>query len=236
MRSPHIIIALGLFVGAQVLLFNACATNEGSEPTFDVPRPTYGQQESAPTKTKTAKASAQAQAQAAAPIPLPTDGTMMRHTLRQVAEYDSYRMERLVDREINLKEDDNESYLNQVAITLGQTVFIQPHFTERETALKVLKGKIDQEDYVVVVEKAANDLLSIAKTSPSASDQAGAMVALTNLVTEVRSMKRPELKDILQKIANANLTISEAAQKYASDPMERLVSPSSEAQVALKSL
>lgn len=229
---------VSIFSVAIGLMAAGCATSEGTDATFDVPTPSYyGQPPAQPGTSHSSATSSNAAAVKSDTTPPPAVGTsMMRHTLRQLAEYDAYKMGRLVNREINIKDDDDDSYLNQVAITLGQTVFIQPHFTEREVALRELKGKIDQEDYMVVLKMAADNLLQIVETSSSASDQAGGMVALTNLVTEVRALKRPELRPILQKIADANLKISEDAQKYAADPMEQLVSPSAEAVNALKAL
>lgn len=164
------------------------------------------------------------------------DNGVMRHKLRDLVEYDTSRMTKLVNKELNMKENNDEAFLNNASDVLSQTVMVQPNFTEREAAIRELKGKLDQEDYLEVMRRAANNLLSIATTSPAPSDQAGALVALRNLVVEAKGMKRPELKATLQKIAAANLQISEAAKKYAGEPMESLTSPSIEAASALQSL
>ena len=241
-------------VAASSLLLGGCASTEGTEKTFDVPLPSYYKQAAAANNStadslriqksdssstnssgsKMSKNSASTGANAAPSNPI--DSNMMRHSLRQIVEYDNYKMSRLVDREIDLKTADNDVFLGQVAVTLGQTVMLQPHFTERETALRELKGKIDQDDYVLVIERAANDLLMIIRSSQTPSDQAGATVALTNLVTEIKSLKRSELREVLQKIADANISVSDQARHYAQDPMEKIVSPSDEAQSALKTL
>jgi hypothetical protein len=237
---------LGLIIAllAQTALFAACATNEGEYATFTIPgsgSPQYASSNSSSTSSGTDSSKAIPKAEQVKSVSAPemsrgSDGAMMKHNLRQIVEYDTYKMTKLVNREINMKEDSTDAFLDQVAATLGQTVFLQPHFTEREVALRELKGKVDQEEYVIVLEKAADSLMSILKSSGAASDQAGATIALTNLVVEVKALKRPELKGILQKIAVARLKVSDDAKRYAVQSMQGLISPSQEAETALKAL
>lgn len=158
---------------------------------------------------------------------------MMRHTLREIVEYDVSKMFRLLHKELDLKESDEEAFYNQAAAVLGQTVMLQTHYTERDAATREFKSRIDNEDYIVIVDRAADQLIHISQSSPFASDQVGAVVALTNLVLEIKSSKRPELKSTLQKIANAKLNVSTEAKKYARDSMEKLPSPVAEAKNAL---
>jgi hypothetical protein len=157
---------------------------------------------------------------------------IMRHSLREMVRYDSYNMSRLVDKEINMKEKDEDAFLKDATMVLTQTVLVQPHYVEREVALRELKGKLDQEDYIVILGQAADNLIFLAR-SANASDQAGAIVGLNNLVMESNMLHRPELRPTLQKIAEANIQVSTEAKKYAEEPMERLMSPSTSAQLVL---
>jgi hypothetical protein len=157
---------------------------------------------------------------------------VMRHSLRELVRYDAYNMSRLVNKEINLKEKDEDAFLKDASMVLTQTVLIQPHYFEREVALRELKSKLDPEDYIVILGQAAENLIYLSK-SANASDQAGAIVGLNNLIMETNSLHRTELKPILQKIADANIEASTEAKHYAEEPMERLTSPSTSAQLAL---
>jgi hypothetical protein len=157
----------------------------------------------------------------------------MRHSLRELVHYDSYTMTRLVDKELNMRETDEDAFLRDATMVLTQTVIVQPHFPERQAALRELKAKLDQEDYIYILQKASDNLVYLIKNSPAPSDQATALVGLKNLVLEAKTLNREELKPSLQKIADAHIQVSQAAQQYADEPMMQLVSPSSEAELAL---
>jgi transposase-like protein len=66
--------------------------------------------------------------------------------------------------------------------------------------------------------------------SETPATQATAVVALTNLIKEARTNKSDDYSDIIQKVAKAEIEISEEAQNYARYPIAKLVSPSDEAQ------
>jgi hypothetical protein len=217
MKSRLYILTIAA-VAALTAVTTACSTNSmQNDGMISEQPPTYGVPDGSPVQQQ-------------------QQPHMLRHTLRQIVEYDVTKMLYLVNHEINMKESDEEIFLNQAASVLSGTVMIQPHFTERETAIHELKGKLDQEDYIVVLSRAADQLIQIYQTSPYASDQAGALVALTNLVVEMKSSHRPELKSTMQKIASADLKVKDEARKYARESMDRLVSPSTEAQTALQTM
>ena len=134
-----------------------------------------------------------------------------------------------------MKEKDETAFLRDAEMVLTQTVLVQPHFPERQVALRELKSKLDQEDYLVILEQAADNLLYLAK-STNPSDQAGAIVALNNLIIEGDTLHRPELRPTLQKIADTTIHISKEAKHYAEEPMAKLNSPSAMAQLALAPL
>ena len=157
---------------------------------------------------------------------------VMRHSLREMVHYDSYNMSRLVNKEINMKEQDDDAFLRGATMVLTQTVLIQPHYVERQVALRELKSKLDQEDYIVILQQAADNLIFLAK-SENPSDQAGAIVGLNNLIQESNTLHRTELTSTIQKIADANIQVSSEAKKYAAEPMERLTSPSTSAAIVL---
>jgi len=162
----------------------------------------------------------------------PTTPTM-RHSLRDLVRFDSNKMMKLVDAEMNMRETDEDAFLRDATMVLTQTVLVQPSFTEREVALRELKAKLDPEDYIFILQKASDNLISLIKNSPAPSDQATALVGLKNLVIEAKTLNREELKATIQKIADAHIQVSKAAQRYADEPMLQLVSPSSEAELAL---
>lgn len=157
----------------------------------------------------------------------------MRHSLREMVHYDSYKMSRLVDQEMNMRETDEDAFLRDALMVLTQTVLVQPNYTEREVALHQLKSKLDQEDYIYILQKASDNLIYLISNSTAPSDQATALVGLKNLVLEAKGLNRVELKPMLQKIADAHIQVSSSAQRYADEPMQQLISPSSEAELAL---
>jgi hypothetical protein len=158
---------------------------------------------------------------------------VMRHNLREIVQYDSFKMDQMVNKEINLKEPDEDIFLRNISTVLAETVFIQPDFEERESALHEIKSKLEQEDYTYVISLASDVLLDVIQTSRVASDQATALVGLENLVVEARSLNRSELKPTLQKIVDAKIHVSAEAVAYAREPMDQLISPSAEALSAL---
>jgi Mg2+ and Co2+ transporter CorA len=166
----------------------------------------------------------------------PSETKTMRHNLREVVEYDIAKMIHLVNIEINMKETNEDLFLANASSVLAETVLIQPHYTEREGALKELKGKIDQDDYSYVLQKAAENLLAIIQNSRSSADKATALVGLKNWVIEAKTLKQPELKDMLRKIADLHIAVTDDAKRYAQEPMQNLISPSLEAETALKTL
>lgn len=170
----------------------------------------------------------------AVPHAFGSSSSSMRHSLREIMNYDASKMVNLVNKEIESDKDD-DAYLTVLARILAQTVLIQPHFTEREAAVRELKGKITQEDYIDVVKRAGDVLLSIADSSEGA-DEATAKMGLLNFVIEARSLHNAGLKPILKKIAEAKLELSESAKKYADESMQKIASASSEAQAALQKL
>jgi hypothetical protein len=161
------------------------------------------------------------------------DINTVRHTLKEVATYDEVKMVKLVQKEINLKEEDDNAYLENVATVLAETVLIQPDYGAREAGLKELRGKLEPEEFPLVVEIAASRLLAKAQ-SPDPAVQATVFVALTNLVTEARAAKKADYKATLQKIADANLVVSDEARNYARYPIRKIISPSVEAKAVLE--
>ncbi len=162
----------------------------------------------------------------------PTAPTM-RHSLKELVHLDSYKMTRLVNKEMNMQEGNEETFLREATMVLTQTVLVQPQYPEREAAIHELKGKLDQEDYIYILQKAADDFIYLIRNNPAPSDQATALVGLKNLVLEASSLNRTDLKPTIQKIADAHIEVSQAAQKYADEPMMQLTSPSTQATLAL---
>lgn len=161
---------------------------------------------------------------------------LLRHSLRDLIHYDKLTMIRLVNKEINMKEENDERFLNNVADVLGQTVMLQPEFGAREASLRQLRGKLDNEEYIEVVERATNRLIGVAALVSSGADQASLFVALTNLIVEIKSLKREELKTSLEKIANAKLELNKEGKRYSMETLKRITSPSEDAKVVLSSL
>ena len=165
----------------------------------------------------------------------------IRHTIREVAEYDIPKMISLMNKEFNSKTTNEEKYFRQAVAVYGQTILIQPHFDEREATIREFKSKIEQSEYLDVIPKAAEDLISFTQ-SDNPSDQASALLALTNLVVEVRSIyahekeAQPDLKALLYRIRDAKLKVSDNAKRYAHEQVSELVSPSDEAGSALNTL
>jgi hypothetical protein len=163
------------------------------------------------------------------PCAAPTD-------VREILLCDTPAMEKLVRNTINMKETNDEKFYNSAADAYILALS-HPRFTERDAAIKELKGKIEQEYYVVIIKRATEKLLTKVHASTIAA-QATAMVALTNLVVEARALKREELKETLQKIADADLQISDDLNKWVRQPLlgEDLISPSQQAKKALAAL
>ncbi|MDZ4677411.1 MAG: hypothetical protein SGI74_07860 [Oligoflexia bacterium] len=165
------------------------------------------------------------------------DTCKLPKNVREIMMCDTADMEKLVRSSINMKEKSDNIFYDNAATVLAEKALSHPRLTERDAAIKELKNKFDQEYYVDVVKRAAEKLL-VKVNSPNIAEQATAMVALTNLVIEVRVLKNDELKATLQKIADADLQISEGVNKYAKQPLlgADLISPSKQAKAALATL
>lgn len=165
----------------------------------------------------------------------------IRHTIREVAEYDTLKMIALMNKEFDSRITDEQKYFNHAVIVLGQTILVQPHFAEREATLREFKSKIDQSQFLEVLPQTLEQLISIS-ASANPADQATAMFALTNLAIEIRTLiprekeSRDELMALLYRLRDAHLKISQRAQRYASEQVSALISPSEEAAATLKSL
>lgn len=158
----------------------------------------------------------------------------LRHNIREIVTFDSERMEKMVNEAINSKENDDEAFFSQAADALSDTVLVHPRFTEREAGLGRLKSKMDQEEYFEVMRRSASKLVKILKDDNSSpADQATALMALTNWVIEARHLPEEEMKATLEKVASAQIEISDEAREFGREPLERMVSPSEEAQLAL---
>lgn len=161
--------------------------------------------------------------------------TIMRHNIREIMSYDAEDMEKLVNKEINHKEQDDDVFQTQAAQVLTQTVLVHPRFTEREAALARLRGKMQQEEFLEVMRRGADMLVALLEDkNASPADQASGLVALTNLVIEAREMKRENFKSMLEKISKAEIEISEEARIWGREPLKNLISPSAEAKAALE--
>jgi hypothetical protein len=166
---------------------------------------------------------------------------VIRHTLREVAEYDSPKMISIVNKEFAPGSNGEQYFFNRASIILGQTVLVQPHFTEREASIREFKSKFEQSEFLGLLPQTADELISLSLSSNPA-DQASALYALTNLVIEVRSAYklekdfREELHNLLVHLRDAKLHVSDQAKRYAHEQIADLVSPSDEAAEALKML
>lgn len=155
----------------------------------------------------------------------------MPHDIRFMIYQNVDDMEKLVRKEINTKEKDDEKFLNQAAKVLAQTVLVHPGFTEREAGIGRLKSFMPQEDYADVVSRSADQLIRLVKSS-QACDQATSLVALGNLVVEARNLKE-EGKAVLKKIADSKIEVSQEAREYGREPLKNFISPSEQASIAL---
>jgi len=165
----------------------------------------------------------------------------IRHTIRELAEYDNIKMISLMNKEFNSNISDDKKYLIQAVTVFGQTILVQPHFTEREATVREFKSKIEQNEYLDLIPQTAEQLISISE-SENPADQASAIFALTNLVVEIRSIYKserefqPELKALLFRIRDSHIKVKDSAQRYAHEQVSELVSPSEEANLTLKTL
>jgi hypothetical protein len=163
-------------------------------------------------------------------------GHSMRHTIREMMDTDLERILKMVRREVDFKERDDEILINMAAVTLGQTIMMHPGFNEREAAFRELKMRVQPEYVNTIIARAIENLLDIAKNSPYPADQAGANLALTNLVLEMKSRNKKDFVRELTLVAEAGIKVSDDAKTYAKKSMIRIVSPSIEARAALATL
>ncbi len=158
--------------------------------------------------------------------------------LREIMTLDSEQMERLVNKQLSVNEKEDEIFYSQAAQVLAHTALLHPRFSEREAAISRIKSKMDQDEYYIVVRRAAEILLSEIESSQKGETidgrlQAAALVALTHWVIEARNLPQEEVGAELQKIASAEIEISDEAIAYGREPVKELNSPSEEAKVAL---
>ncbi|MBK9294263.1 MAG: hypothetical protein IPM57_07440 [Oligoflexia bacterium] len=162
------------------------------------------------------------------------EATVMRHNIREIMTLDVEDMERLVNKEINSKEKNDDVFFNQSAQVLTQTVLVHPRFSERQAALARLKSKMLNEEFVEVMRRSFDMLLSLLEDkSVAPSDEASALVALTNLVIEARQMTKEDFKPQLEKVVKADIEISDEARNFGREPLKNLISPSLEAKASL---
>lgn len=184
-----------------------------------------------------------------------TDKKGIQPTLRVIMTFDSEQMENLVSHCLNqpeIQKASDEEFYTEAAHILADIALLHPRFSEREAALSRIKNKMDQDEYYGVMKKAADRLLAKLKPSGVSSnsgdetdadqspslnldpaEQASALVALTNWVVEAKNLPQDEMGATLQKIATADIEISDDARAYGREPLKTLVSPSDEAKVAL---
>ncbi len=158
----------------------------------------------------------------------------IKHNIREIVTYDAEAMEKMVNRAINSHETDDNAFYSDAADVLATIVLVHPRFAEREAGLSRLKSKMDQEEFYEVMRRAATKLqVTLKDAEASPSDQASALVALTNWVVEARHLPEDQVQPTLEVIAKSDFQISDAARDFGREPLEHLISPSEEAKAAL---
>lgn len=161
--------------------------------------------------------------------------------VREMLAVDSKKMEKFIDTQMRKvqNEDDDDVFIDAAATVLAQYILVHPNLTERQAGISVLRGRLSDGLYPLVLESAAHKLLAIAKNSTIASDQASAFWALSNLVKEAKSLRAEEkdiIKPVLKEISDSSFELSSGAKKYSREALMPLVAPEKEAKAALQSL
>ncbi|MCC6276790.1 MAG: hypothetical protein IT289_02615 [Oligoflexia bacterium] len=151
---------------------------------------------------------------------------------KTVMMLDALEMERFVAAQMLAvsKNSDDQAFAAK-ACEMAEMAFSHPKFTEREAGLREIRSRVGDE-YPTILRRAAQELLAQAK-SETPSEQATALVALTNLVIEARANQTDDYSDVMKMVAEANLEVSEEAQDFARYPLKKLISPSLEAKRSL---
>jgi hypothetical protein len=153
---------------------------------------------------------------------------LKRFTLMDLPE-----LVRMIDKSVNTNENDDNTYYNQLAETVAFMILPHPVFSVRQAALARVGSKLNENsEWEEIYSRAAKKLITAFTNAEDGARKATAIVALTNLVTEIKP-QRSNYKDVLSEIRDARIEVSKDASDYANDPVHKLISPSSEAELTL---